>query len=213
MWLGVPVALILLVIGIELSVTGETLRAMYTEGGPIEAIQFLFMAAATLLAAARFFQLEEKFLKIWAALLFAGSLYIAGEEVSWGQWIFGWVTPEFWTNVNDQNETNLHNTSAWLDQKPRLLMFIGIIVGGLIVPALQRWKAEWLPPRFSAIYPQDHTWVTALGVLVPYLLQELGEHLFGYRLFERVSEVQEIYIYFFILLYIFDLRKLKNSQI
>ena len=33
MWLGIPVVLMLMVIGIELSFTGEALRAMYTEGG------------------------------------------------------------------------------------------------------------------------------------------------------------------------------------
>lgn len=212
LWLGIPIVLILMSIGIELSFTGETLRAMYTEGGPIEITQFVFMAAATILAAIRFFQLEDKYLKIWATLIFFGSLYIAGEEISWGQWLFYWDTPEFWAQVNDQQETNLHNTSAWLDQKPRLLMFIGIVIGGLLIPALRRWKPSALPTRFSALYPADHTFVTALGVLIPYAIQEVGEHFLKFRLFERVSEVQEMYIYFFILLYIFDLRKLKKSQ-
>ncbi len=39
-----------------------------------------------------------------------GSLYIAGEEMSWGQHFFHWNTPEYWAEVNRQQETNLHNT-------------------------------------------------------------------------------------------------------
>ena len=34
---------------------------------------------------------------------------IAGEELSWGQWIFHWETPDALAQVNLQNETNLHN--------------------------------------------------------------------------------------------------------
>jgi disulfide bond formation protein DsbB len=33
-------------------------------------------------------------------------LYIAGEEMSWGQHFFHWNTPEYWAMVNRQEETN-----------------------------------------------------------------------------------------------------------
>ena len=39
-------------------------------------------------------------------------LYIAGEEMSWGQHFFHWNTPEYWAELNRQEETNLHNTYA-----------------------------------------------------------------------------------------------------
>ncbi|SDS37592.1 hypothetical protein SAMN04515667_2035 [Formosa sp. Hel1_31_208] len=32
-----------------------------------------------------------------------------GEEISWGQRIFGWNTPERFSDINAQKETNLHN--------------------------------------------------------------------------------------------------------
>ncbi|WP_084417817.1 hypothetical protein [Henriciella litoralis] len=35
--------------------------------------------------------------------------FVAGEEISWGQWIFHWETPEAMAAVNLQHETNLHN--------------------------------------------------------------------------------------------------------
>lgn len=45
------------------------------------------------------------------ALLF---LISCGEEISWGQRIFGWSTPETLMDMNAQNETNFHN--LWLFQ-------------------------------------------------------------------------------------------------
>lgn len=46
-----------------------------------------------------------------ALLIFVGVLFFfgAGEEISWGQRIFGWETPDRLMEINDQNETNIHN--------------------------------------------------------------------------------------------------------
>ncbi|WP_371227776.1 hypothetical protein [Roseovarius sp. 2305UL8-3] len=41
----------------------------------------------------------------YALLFFFG----AGEEISWGQRIFGWETPEAMKEINRQDETTLHN--------------------------------------------------------------------------------------------------------
>ena len=41
-----------------------------------------------------------------------GALFVAGEEVSWGQHIFGFATPDFLQGANFQDETNFHNTFA-----------------------------------------------------------------------------------------------------
>jgi hypothetical protein len=38
-----------------------------------------------------------------------GIFFIIGEEVSWGQRIFGWITPESVKEINKQGETNIHN--------------------------------------------------------------------------------------------------------
>lgn len=38
-----------------------------------------------------------------------GCFFIAGEEMSWGQWLFHWSTPTDLYAGNLQNETNLHN--------------------------------------------------------------------------------------------------------
>lgn len=45
-------------------------------------------------------------LTVLYALLF---FFASGEEISWGQRIFGWQPSEFFAENNHQNETNLHN--------------------------------------------------------------------------------------------------------
>ena len=49
----------------------------------------------------------------WIMLYFLGIglfyLVCAGEEISWGQRVFGWETPEGIAAINEQGETNLHN--------------------------------------------------------------------------------------------------------
>ncbi|MCB9982820.1 MAG: hypothetical protein H6861_03965 [Rhodospirillales bacterium] len=53
--------------------------------------------------------------------------------------------------MNDQNETNLHNISSRFDQKPRLILLVGVVVGGLIIPALQHFKSKRVPQIFASI--------------------------------------------------------------
>lgn len=214
-WLVVPILMMLAQIALELSFTREELAPLHSESGPHEMLQSVFIGAALLLALRLLFKVNWKTQKEIGFVLAAaalGSLYIFGEEISWGQHILNWSTPEYWAQFNDQNETNLHNTSSWLDQKPRLLLFVGIVVGGLVVPALRRWRPSLLPSRFASFYPSATLCVTALGVLVPYTVQEIAEHFMHGGVFTRVSEVQEIYMYYFILLYLFDLRNRVFSQ-
>lgn len=47
--------------------------------------------------------------------LLIGILFIifAGEEISWGQRIFDFTTPEFWSLLNRQGEITLHNLNFW----------------------------------------------------------------------------------------------------
>jgi len=49
--------------------------------------------------------------KVALFFLGVGVFYIvcAGEEISWGQRIFNWETPEKFAEANSQGETNLHN--------------------------------------------------------------------------------------------------------
>jgi hypothetical protein len=72
---------------------------------------------------------------IWGFyLLFAALVFVIGmEELSWGQWIFFWHTPETFKQINSQGETKLHNIgplqghSEWLR-----FIFVGAAVVGVL---------------------------------------------------------------------------------
>lgn len=216
LWLVVPVLMIAGQIVMENTIHDKELLArLHSEGGPQETLQEYFIAAALLMALyclAKVDWARQRLIAIVVVVATLGCVYILGEEISWGQHKFGWSTPEFIAAVNDQNETNLHNTSAWLDQKPRLLLFIGIVIGGLVVPALERWRPGRLPAKFRELYPSWTVSVAALGVLLPYVIEEIFEHVIGRRLFTRMSEVQEAYMYYFIFLYLLDLYRREISK-
>ena len=46
---------------------------------------------------------------VWFALLAILFFFGGGEEISWGQRIFGWETPDAFQEANVQRETNIHN--------------------------------------------------------------------------------------------------------
>ena len=73
-------------------------------------------------------------------ILILGATYFALEELSYGQHMFGWGTSESWKELNDQDETNLHNVHAMFDQVPRTLLTLGILVGGVIMPLYRHFR-------------------------------------------------------------------------
>jgi hypothetical protein len=97
---------------------------------------FLFLAAA-LFGGRRAIRTRRPF--DFLVALFC--LFVAGEEMSWGQRLAGYTPPEFFLANNTQQEANLHNFHGALG-KPKW-MLIGALVGyGLVLPA-----AAWLARR------------------------------------------------------------------
>jgi hypothetical protein len=148
------------------------------------------------------------FLRVWIGVAALGALYIAGEEASWGQHLIGWDTPESWQGVNDQNETNLHNISSWLDQKPRLLMQLGIIVGGIILPIVLPYWRTLQTSRVALIIPPIALMPTALLALVYYVLDDLKPLMPDSSwIVTRPAEVEETFLVLFVLFYLVVLKR------
>jgi len=71
---------------------------------------FLFVAALVLLRRADGFARRGARVAAGLSLIYALLfVFASGEEISWGQRLFGWGTPEFFAEHNYQDETNLHN--------------------------------------------------------------------------------------------------------
>lgn len=98
----------------------------------------------------------------WQAVIFGAvalaMVLVAGEEISWGQRIFGFETPDDLLEINVQGETTLHNIGRALLAFNMLLLVTSLyaIVAeplGRRLDVGRRWdQAEWLflPPLFLA---------------------------------------------------------------
>ena len=207
-WLWGPVLFLLFVLAFEDLAPPDLKGSLVAENGLAEALQFLLMAAGFVAAVIALRKIDVKKYFGIALLLFLGALcclYVAGEEISWGQHIFYWETPDHWTHINDQNETNLHNTSSWLDQKPRLLLELGVLVGGLLLPLLIIKTPRLIPKWLRAITPPPHLSVIAALFVFVKLSDKLAE-LTHFKAFIRPSEICEFYVYYFVLAYILYLK-------
>ena len=78
---------------------------------------FLFTGAVfTLIAAIRLQRAGRKLEAIGAAVMFIVIFAIAGEEISWGMWLFNEHTNAFFHQFNSQDENNLHNMDTFLSE-------------------------------------------------------------------------------------------------
>ena len=100
-------------------------EGILNENGFVENLQsvFLFFSIYYLIITFKKFSLN-KIIRIFLIIKILALIYYLGEEISWGQHFFKWVSPEFFIINNNQAETNLHNMSNLLDQLPRTLVMI-----------------------------------------------------------------------------------------
>ena len=91
----------------------DVYRALTLEDALVEnSTFFLYLLAALLLLAIAVMGrgVPGRWLYLLGALAF---VFAAGEEISWGQRIFGFETPNYLREINRQNEVNLHNIDSW----------------------------------------------------------------------------------------------------
>jgi hypothetical protein len=153
---GIPILICLA--GAATALMGKVAYKMFTgEDGLSENLQVLFWTFALILGLVVMGRLWQKGSKIFAALyllLNLGIIFIIGEEISWGQRIFGWETSEKLKAINKQEETNLHNIEGVGDKIKWLHVVIGAY--GTIFPLLCM--------RFQ----DDARYREAISVLVPH---------------------------------------------
>jgi len=209
-WLWLPMLWMVAQVASEFIFPKEAILNFHKENGVHEWIQFTLMIGVFALAIRTLKSMKRprnKWLATWIIIAAIGSFYVAFEEISWGQWIFKWTTPENMKALNYQGETNLHNTSKWFNQKPRLLLEIGIIFGGIIIPVLSMLKPKWLPERFNIIYPPNCLIIIASIYTIAKFSHKFSRMAFDEKIFQRSSEIEELYLYFFVFLYMIVLHK------
>ncbi len=110
----------------------------------------------------RFLRLTRRF-KAWPYLLWIAFFVLcAGEEISWGQRIFGFGTPDALKQLNVQGETNLHNLgSVSIFANAFLLLTLVFFV---VVPLWLRRRPRLRAIAFRFSLPVPHRY--AIGVFV-----------------------------------------------
>ncbi len=211
-WLIIP-TVIFLIPYISRIVSENAYLYMYMESGWVEVSTVIFLITSIifsvmLLNTNKFS--NYKWFRWWIILLIFGCVYFAGEEISWGQHIFGWETPKGWSDINDQSETNLHNTSPLFDQIPRALLTIAALVGGVLVP-LYRFITKNFPNQQSINYWLWPTYV-CLPVALFSLLVSWHEKIYESLNIEipavldiRSGEVKESLLALFIMIYVLSI--------
>lgn len=185
------------------------------EQGVFELLTFLLLAAAVYFfvrARAAAVALHVAHLPAWLILMLLGAVYFAGEEISWGQHLFFWDTPDVWRDVNDQRETNLHNVHALFDQLPRAALTLAALVGGVLAPLYLRLRGIEPAVRETAgwLWPTAACTPACVCVLLVRPLDRLigtfGAE-FGTGFDVSGGEMKECLLALFILLYAASLHK------
>ena len=200
-WVGFPIASYVCLYGVVFTgFPGSVARTLSIEQGVLETGQVLFLLLSLALGMRMLSAkapLPHPRLRLWILLLTVGCFYTLGEEISWGQHYFGWHTPAWLVDVNDQNETNLHNVSTTiffrlprfiLSDLPYNTLLAAIYVGGFGYPIYNRGRRpSWYWPTLVCVPWAVSTACATLPITV-------GEWV-GYELPIRPGEVQEYFVY------------------
>jgi hypothetical protein len=145
----------------------------------------------------------------WLFLMTLGAFYFAGEEMSWGQQLFHWDSPEFFAEHNRQSETNLHNFSSLFGRKLRILCELFALVGGVIIP-LRAAKKHTDPAKPGHWFWPTRVCIPVASLAILTYMPDRWEDTFGE--FEspfwaslRLSEPQEYYFALFITIYLLSI--------
>ena len=119
---------------------------------------------------------------LYGVLVFA-MIFIVGEEISWGQRIIGFGTPESLAEVNRQGEVNFHNVNGVQTVFSWGMFMVGAY--GTLAPiwALRKWGEYEAWPQFTrALVPH---WI-----LIPYFLL-----MFVWRFYRNLFEpIESLYV-------------------
>lgn len=217
LWLGLPVALVGLQI-ITATVLGNDTYELIMEGelGFVENFTVVLVLAAAITGILVFRQrshFPDRGLKFFIILFIAGCIYIAGEELSWGQHYLQWETPEQLKEINKQRETNLHNIHKIFGSIPKIVLEWSIYLFGVfVVLRIYRKKPAYHPA---------HDW--QFWYFPTYVVVATSIFTFVYRVIDRIEnwfhldylidpdEMHECLIATFLFLYILSLyRRLSN---
>ena len=195
----------------------DAYKWLTSEDGFAENMQVLFLSLAFLLSlpiVRRLWKAGDRGIVFLYLGVSIALVFLIGEEISWGQRIFGWETPESFKAASKQPETNIHNLYVVWDFCKWMQLLVGAY--GTLLPLL------FLRFPVAARYRKTISLLVPHYVLIPYFL-----FLFVWRIYRTVfeppnkyylvisqfNEVLELILYVGVMLFmIFQLRQTRQSQ-
>ncbi|MBC8402651.1 MAG: hypothetical protein H8E14_14285 [Candidatus Marinimicrobia bacterium] len=149
------VLLLFCLLGLIIPATIDATLWLLKENHPVELLTFISLLAAGILGIRLIWLTRQTGEAWWISIFFTlftiAILFTAMEEIAWGQWFFGFDTPEVWRDINRQDETTFHNIGSLQGHTEILRVIFGL--GGLIGLAL-----NWLP-KFKPIAVPQALWL------------------------------------------------------
>ena len=180
------------------------------EDGWIENLQLVVMIVGIVMSVYIARKLYRENLKLWAVLygLFAVALFfLAGEELSWGQRIFGISTPSWFISHNRQQQLTVHNLWSVQANLARLRWGIPFLLTGLSLAyaalgkkRIERWRAYlWMP--HPVLLPLWLCYVS-YNVVRPIYARTSPEQFYARDAMLKLSESAELITYAGILFFL-----------
>jgi hypothetical protein len=183
-------------------------RHLAREDGLLELMQVAILIGCAFISGSTAVMLSKARNGAWAICYALGALvlfWIAGEEISWGQRIFGLSTPDA-LDANIQGELNLHNLPGVMSRMHRLVIFSLLVVSVTSIAVwtrepdvLRRWRVHlWVPhPILIGIWLcfWSYSWIRALDMW--YFGQDDVHHVVS-----RLQESAELILYTGVLVFL-----------
>jgi len=169
--------------------------------------------------------LEKTWVSVIKQLIYLGLALLfffgAGEEISWGQRILGFETPETLAQVNKQDELNLHNLSVLensefftADRLFDAFWFLFVVLtpaAAWLLPAFRRFAQKFVPIVYwgmGLLFLYNYFWAKAAKIIY--------RTAYAYDRISLVQAIQEIkesnYAVIFILVGLFAVWDVNRSK-
>jgi hypothetical protein len=148
--------------------------------------------------------------KVWRMFLFAifavitfTAAVIAGEEISWGQRIFGFRTPDAIAENNTQYEFNLHNQKSVFSYVYIAYAILGIY-GSSSWAIIEGFKKAKMPKAILQTLEMLSPPLVLIGFFIPIVVYAILRQNLGDVRFDQWEELVELYLAAGIFLFLYS---------
>lgn len=180
---------------------------MVGEDGVVESTSAILILIASGFSLYLSFSLQERRRRIWHLILGLGFLFIFFEEISWGQRILKFDTPDYVMKVNAQREFNVHNSFGFAADH---IYIVGVLFYGAVVPILANRSK-----LFHRLFDMAGLPIASLGLAVGFALASALHDWTLYSVLPkthlRIAETRELLCALGFLLLMIEARSLGRS--